>query len=686
MNQKALSILMALVMLLTIFGAAAETAPEADYTTGTPWLFVDLDGNVTEETVANLKDNFALGVNKATVLKLEYKGGLPATSIIEDSMLQAMSDKARVFREGTPDSHDAKLAFDLYGLLTDWDNRNAAGVTPLKAQTDEVEKISSIEELNRYFTEVPYEEQLAPDQLWSCGNEGSMEDQDLKVLYVSGTDLLLEDSAEYKAETPVGRTLREAKTGLARKMLVKLGYSEAEADEKIEACLALEGMIAPSLPTDEEQGLSDFFEKINNRFTRDELAEACGQLPVIPWFEKTLGYPEQDSYIVYYPEYLSNLGKLYTDENLELIKSYIIVHGVIHQAAFLDRECYEWEYLCSHANMGLTTIPEDTDAFAEYIEMQLPWALEMLYADTYLHAEDKERLTVLAKQMIAAWHQIIEEADFLSDETKAKAIEKLESIDLRVLYPDDWTPYSYGEVNFRSAADGGTLYEAVRAIRKYSIMKKTKAFSSEPEKGKWRLRPSSINCNYSSSDNSIFIGGAFARGDIYNSGMTDEEVMGKIGFFIGHEISHAFDRSGAGTDKDGNMVQWWKDEELAVFQEKNQKLADYFSAIHPWEGISWNGETKTGEACADIGSMKCLLLMAKGKEDFDYDLFFRSFAGIFARKVKLESVYADFQNVHPLNYLRINTTLQQYDEFLDFYGIKEGDGMYLAPEDRVNIW
>ena len=201
MIRKTISALTALMMLLTAFVAAAETAQEADYTTGMPWLFVDLDGNVTEETEANLKDNFALAANKDIILKLEYKGGIPAAGVVEDILLQSMADKARMFREGTPDSHDAKLAFDLYGLLTDWDSRNAAGVAPLKEQTDEVEKISSIEDLNRYFTEVPYEEQLAPDTLWSCGNESSMTDQSVKELFVSGTALLLEDSAEYLLHT-----------------------------------------------------------------------------------------------------------------------------------------------------------------------------------------------------------------------------------------------------------------------------------------------------------------------------------------------------------------------------------------------------------------------------------------------------------------------------------------------------
>ena len=156
---------------------------------------------------------------------------------------------------------------------------------------------------------------------------------------------------------------------------------------------------------------------------------------------------------------------------------------------------------------------------------------------------------------------------------------------------------------------------------------------------------------------------------------------------VGHEITHAFDRSGAMTDKNGNMVQWWTDGEMAAFMEKNRKLADYFSAIHPWEGVSWNGDTKTGEACADMGGMKCMLMLAKEKEDFDYDLFFRSYAECHLLKLTPEyAMAAKFPDVHPLNYLRVNTVLQQFDEFLDFYGIKEGDGMYLAPEDRVNIW
>ena len=132
MIRKTISALTALMMLLTAFVAAAETAPEPDYTTGTPWLYVDLVGNVTEETEANLKDNFALAANKEKLLKLEIPTGYPCIGIGEDRVLQTQKDLARMFTEGTAVTREAKLAFNLYALLADWDSRNAIGVAPLK--------------------------------------------------------------------------------------------------------------------------------------------------------------------------------------------------------------------------------------------------------------------------------------------------------------------------------------------------------------------------------------------------------------------------------------------------------------------------------------------------------------------------------------------------------------------------
>lgn len=687
MIRKTISALTALMMLLTAFVAAAETAPEPDYTTGTPWLYVDLVGNVTEETEANLKDNFALAANKEKLLKLEIPAGYPCIGTAEDLLLQTQKDLGRMFTEGTAVTREAKLAFNLYALLTDWDTRNAVGVAPLKEQTDAVERIASLDELNRYFTEVAPEEQLACP--WSCSGEEDSTSAGQWVISICWPELLLSDSAEYTSETPSGKKQLEAKTSLAKNMLVKLGYTAEKAEAKIESCLSFERLMAPTVYTMEEQSVTGFIARINNPCTREELADAGGRIPLLAYIEKAVGLPAFDRFNVQAPENLAELSRLYTDENLEMIKSYVIVHGVIDRAGDLDRESYEWKYVCDHADFGEVTIPDDAASFSQYVTDRLPWAVARLYTETYLKPEDKERLTSLAEDMIAAYHRIIEEAEFLSDETKAKAIDKLESIRFLILYPDDWTPYNYDGLEIKTAGEGGTLYDAVTAIRRYRRLQKAAAFGKAPEAALWTgvSTPQKVSCNYDSRNNTVFVGGGFAGGGLYSSDMRDEEVYGKIGFYIGHEITHAFDRSGAMTDKNGNMVQWWTDGEMAAFMEKNRKLADYFSAIHPWEGVSWNGDTKTGEACADMGGMKCMLMLAKEKENFDYDLFFRSYAECHLLKLTPEyAMAAKFPDVHPLNYLRINTVLQQFDEFLDFYGIKEGDGMYLAPEDRVNIW
>ena len=134
------------------------------------------------------------------------------------------------------------------------------------------------------------------------------------------------------------------------------------------------------------------------------------------------------------------------------------------------------------------------------------------------------------------------------------------------------------------------------------------------------------------------------------------------------------------------MTNWWTDEDLASFQARNEKLAAYYDNIHPWEGIELDGAGKTSEAGADMAGMKTILRIASKTEGFDYDKFFRSFANVLMEKGTLEDQFVVFADKHPASYLRGNCTMQQFDEFLKQYDIKKGDGMYLAPEDRVCVW
>ena len=684
--KKAISILLTVVMLLSLGAVAfAEEATAAiDYTTGTPWPDIDLEGVVTPDTPAELKDNFALYANKDKILSLEIPEGYPYGGTVMDLVQIQAEDVKNMFLGEAPDSHDAKLAYDLFWLMMDWDSRNALGVAPLKERIDEIEAISSVDELMAYFVETPIEKQIG--SLWSAGSMQDLVDSNRYILAVTDAGLLLGDSAEYRELTPYGVIKKTAYTTLAEKMLRKLGYSEEETAQKIENCFAFETMMADVIYTSEEQQRPDYFGRIYNVFSREDLEAAQGKLPILALLEQVEGFPAAEEYIVMNPAYLEKMNELCTEDNLPLIRDMFVVGAAVSQAGALDRECYEWSVECDNAVSGATGILPDETVFSGAVSNTLVWPVAQLYTETFLNQEDKDRISAMVDEILDNYHVILSNADFFTDETRAKAIEKLEAIDKRILYPDSWEKYSYEKLDFASREEGGTLWDASAEIVKFLIAKSVEDYSKPFDKEKWGVGPHIVNCFYNPQSNSVYILGAFARGDMYHSDMSDEELYGTLGSVIGHEVSHAFDSSGAQFDKNGDMVSWWTEEDYAIFQERNAKMADYFNAMHPWEGQDFYGSIMTGEACADMAGMKVMLLLAAKHPDFDYDLFFRTYADVWMTKDTLEYAYARINDTHPMGYLRINATLQQYDEFLNFYGITEGDGMYLAPEARVAIW
>ncbi len=655
-----------------------------DYSTGTPWIDCDIDGAVTSRTEAEIKDNFALGANKEAILDLKIPKGYPTAGPMADIENQSTEDLKELFAGERPKSHDARLAYDLYGLMLDWDSRDEVGVAPLKEMTDRVESISSISEMTEYLAETPYDDRLG--SLWSSGAAADLKDSGRQVLNVGTGGLLLGDSAEYTSMTDQGRVAKDAYSDLAMKMLGKLGYSKKEAEEKISNRFEFEKMLAEAIPTAEDKAKPNYFKKSNNHYTREELLAAEKALPVVEQLENADGFPKADDYVVRWPVYLDRLNELYTEENLPLMRDYMIVGGIVTKADQLDRECYEWDRECSNKMSGTDDAPEYETLAADTISGRLPWPVARLYTERYLDAGEKARITEMVDEILEEYHGIINDADFLSGETRAKALEKLDAIDARVLYPDSWEEYSCDKLNFASAEEGGTYWEANQAINHYLSAKEVEEYTHPVDKTRWQSTPQTANCAYDPQTNSIYILGAYAKGIMSDEDMSDEELYAKLGTSIAHETSHAFDSKGAQFDKDGNMQNWWTEEDNNLFHKKNEKLAAYYNKIHPWEGQYLRGSIMTGEACADMAGMKCMLRIAAGKPGFDYDRFFRSYAELWLTKDNMMTAKARVDDAHPMPYLRINVTLQQFDEFLDCYGITEGDGMYLAPEDRISIW
>ena len=184
------------------------------------------------------------------------------------------------------------------------------------------------------------------------------------------------------------------------------------------------------------------------------------------------------------------------------------------------------------------------------------------------------------------------------------------------------------------------------------------------------------NAFYNPQNNSINIMAGFLIGDLYNEEMSEAQLLGAVGATIGHEISHAFDTTGSQYDKDGAAANWWTEEDYAAFLARAAKLAAWYDGFIPYDGCKYSGQKVQGEVIADMAGMKCILELAAKKPDFDYDSFFRQYATIWRQQLlPSEAISRVAIDSHAMNYMRINATLAQYDDFVRFYDIQPGDGM-----------
>ncbi len=315
-------------------------------------------------------------------------------------------------------------------------------------------------------------------------------------------------------------------------------------------------------------------------------------------------------------------------------------------------------------------------------------AVDEIYIGHYCSAQMKQDLQSLTDMLIEGFRSVLMQADWMEEETRQKAVEKLENICLHVLYPDQLPDFS--GLDF---SDCSSLLEAKGRLRAFRQQQMAALINQPMDQSIWDisyLPTSTCNAYYVPEENTINIcAGFIASEGVYDPEESVEYNLGRIGAVIGHEISHGFDTSGYMYDKDGLEVNWWSEKDQEQFEIRARKLSQYYSALSPiTQSVgTYNGEKVAGEAIADMAGVKAALEAGKKRKDFDYDTFFRSYANLWFEQQKYLTECAYFAgDVHPLMFLRVNVTLQQFQEFQDTYGLQPGDGMYLAGEDRISVW
>lgn len=678
--RRILSLAIALVMLMCMACATAE-----ETVVGEKWINADVVGNVTSDTVTSLKDDFHTHANKQWILDNPIKEGNSNNGSFTTIDNALRERKMALMTDETLTGHDAELVRSLHEIVSNWDARNELGVEPVRVYEEAITGIDSMDDLTAYFMndEVNFSG-LSLTQTESYTSRTSPKDY---TVHVTAAKLTLSDAAEYTEMTPVGQLRKAMSDARIGYILDRLGYSDEEAQAVMDGSIAFETLLAAHMLTASDAYQPDYMQRTTNNYDRAGLEKVAGSYPLMQVLDH-YGYGASDTYLVYEPAYIQALDSLYVEENLDIIKDYLMVHTLGQMSAMIDREAYDAVDSAINELMGVVGSQSDELAAYNMVNSLLSVPMDNLYIQAHCTPEMREDILALIREVVAYYRTMLENVDWLSEDTRAKAVEKMDSLILRAVYPDKLGDYS--GLSFPSLEEGGTMFTAIKAIRRFNIAKDVAHVNQKVDTSVWdqtMMATSQVNAFYDPQDNSINILAGILDGYIYRPDMSREELLSGIGTVIGHEITHAFDTTGAQYDKNGALNNWWTEADFEAFSARAGKLAAYYDRIIPLEDTPYIGQRVQGEAIADMGGVKCMLGIAAQQEDFDYEKFFFNYARTWAEQNTLQyEMMLIASDSHPLSYLRTNVTLQQFDEFYTAFDIQEGDGMYLAPEDRLLVW
>lgn len=656
---------------------------EIDTSAMTPWLNSNIIGIVTDETNPDLKDDFYLNVNHDYFMDVSLRPGYSNETPIFDAADTVKKRCLDILTDKTFEQRDAKLPQSFYELFLDWETRNEQGVEPLMFFFDKLKSISSLEELNEYMLTDDYF--VYGNYLTNVNVGTNTDDSTLCQVDIYSTTLSLLDSAEYQELTEEGKRRNTYNEGAAKYMLGRLGYSEEEISKLIENQFSLEKKIAASMKTRLEQSDPGFVKESINPVTMKDLKEMSPNYPLPQYMEK-FGYSDSKLINVNEPAWLKGLNEVYTEENFDEIMAYVTVQAAVSFITFVDEDAYRTSQKLSREYSGISESKSDEDAAYDATMNHFSDNVSRIYIEKYLDEDIKKEITDICQDTIDTYKEMLDTIDWLSEETKEQAKYKLENVVIHAVYPDKWPDDSMYYVTPKE--EGGTYLQAMIDYAKSDHEEKLTHINGKVDKELWGINILSTNAYYNPTNNSINIIPGFFCDATYRSDMSIEEKYGALGSVIGHEISHAFDTNGAQYDADGNVKDWWTEEDYAAFMDRADKLVGYFDKVVAFDdGTPIKGQLIQTEAIADMAGFKCMLIMAKKIDGFDYDKFFKANAKLWARAGTLEFMEkCALTDPHPLHYLRGNVTMQQFDEFYETYDIKEGDGMYIAPEKRIAVW
>lgn len=340
----------------------------------------------------------------------------------------------------------------------------------------------------------------------------------------------------------------------------------------------------------------------------------------------------------------------------------------------------------SREYLGVSGEQSDVDIAVMSVSSVMPDYIGELYAERYFTEEAKQNAEKMVDDIISVYKDRIKKLTWMSEETKKKALNKLEKMNKKIGYPDEFETY-LDNAEIKSFADGGSCFDNIIQIAKAAKEEALSYQGKTVDKTKWLMYPYTVNACYDVTSNDITFPAAILQPPMYDVNASYEENLGGIGYIIAHEITHAFDNNGAKFDENGNVADWWTPEDYAEFEKLCDKVIQFYDGQEGIAGIPMNGRLTLSENVSDLGAVQCITEVASRLENPDYQKLYRAIANSWAStKTREYASYAAGIDVHSEDKLRVNRVIVNCDEFYKAFGISENDGMYVALENRICIW
>ncbi|PWK20748.1 M13 family metallopeptidase [Xanthomarina spongicola] len=617
--------------------------------------------------------------------ELRQKTDEDALSILKS----AMSDNKDLEKIELLPGSDQEKAVKLFQTIMDTVSRDKQGIDPIKPYLEKIDKINNIQDLQAYLIEM---EPQGGAGFFGFGVGSHPKNSDLNVGYLGNGSLGLSRDYYVDQDEDTKEKLEKYRAHIAR-MLQYIGETEESSKIKADQILEFETRMAKSTMTKEDR------RDARKRFNPKSIEDLNKMTTSVNWdaYFNNIGVTSIDTVIVSDPGYFKALDVLLKENKVGVWKDYLnwtLIRGAAGKLT-TEMETANWEFYSRDLRGSKEQRARDERAL-NTLNGTIGEALGKLYVDKMFPPEAKEKAERMISNIMLAFENRIQNLEWMAPETKLKAIEKLQKMTVKIAYPDKWKDYAALEV--KGVDEGGSYFINLNNVYKWNFNKDLNKLGKAVDKSEWLMAPQIVNAYFMPSYNEIVFPAAILQPPFYNYQADEAVNYGGIGAVIGHEISHCFDDSGSRYDANGNLNNWWTEEDLIEFTALGEKLTEQYSNVNAFPDVKLNGEFTLGENIGDLGGVNAaydglqMYFAENGRpENIDgftpEERFFMSWATIWRTKYTDDALRNQIKtDTHSPGMYRAVMPLQNIDAFYSTFNIKEGDNMYLAPESRVKIW